>query len=113
MAISLKALEKAIIDNRGNLSAVARAFGVTRGAVGNRVAKSDTLKKAVREARDMMVDRAEDMLYDRMQDSDTLLIFYLKTQGGYIETSKVQHTGARDQAITIQLSWGDSDDNPN
>ena len=104
MAISIKALTESIIKHRGNVSAVARAHDVPRSTVASRITKSDTLKKIVQEARDTVLDDAEDMLYERMKESDTLLIFYLKTQGkkrGYIERQEL--TGEDGKPVPISV----------
>lgn len=112
MAVPLKALEKAIYEKRGNLAAVARAFGVTRGAVAQRVQRSARLQKAVSEARETMLDNAETTLYDEaLQGNTAALIFFLKTQGkprGYTERQEL--TGADGGDLTVRLSWGDNAD---
>lgn len=94
MGISIKAIEEAILEERGNISAVARKFDVARSTIASRIAKSDTLKSAVQEARDTMLDEAENILHNKIYDGDTVsLLFYLKTIGqsrGYIEKQQVQ-----------------------
>lgn len=109
MALSVKAIEKAIRDKRGNVSAVARSFGVSRNAIYDRVQKSTRLQTALAEARDSMLDNAETELYDQaLTGNTTALIFFLKTQGksrGYTERQEVEHSGS----VPIQMDWGDGD----
>ena len=84
-----------IHELRGNLSAVARAFNVSRTTLYTFVRAHPTVQQAVDEAREAMLDHAESMLYRKILDGDTTaLIFFLKTQGkkrGYVE--RVETTG--------------------
>lgn len=95
--ISEDVLEQLIIENRGNLSAVARQCQLTRGAIGNRVEKSDRLKAACKAARDEVLDAIEDKLFERAKEGETTeMIFTLKTIGkerGYVERSEVKTDG--------------------
>jgi len=86
----------AIVAQRGNLSAVARKFGVSRTAVQNMVRESDALKETLSDARAGMVDAVESRFYrDCLKDEpafQTSRIFFLKTQGkdrGYVERTEV------------------------
>ena len=103
MRMTITGIEKAIHDKRGNVSAVARSFGVSRNAVQRRIDGNERLQEALREARETMLDNAERTLYDEATDGNTTaLIFFLKTQGksrGYIE--RQEHTGADGGAINI------------
>ena len=115
MTISQKALIQKIIELKGNLSAVARSFEISRSKIYERIEndKSGRLKKAVQEARDMSLDVAESMLQERMKESDTLLIFYLKTQGkrrGYVE--RQERTGADGEPTKIVIEYADNHPNP-
>ena len=103
MAISQKAIEKAIIEHKGNVTKVAQSFGVTRGAIQKRVAKSGTLKRILQESRDMRNDSVRDALYEEGVDKRnvTALIFIAKTQMGWTEKQEVKHTG--NVSITDEL----------
>lgn len=59
MAISQKAIKEAIIQYKGNLTKVAQSFESPRSTIASRVAKSDTLKATLQEARDKQVDIIE------------------------------------------------------
>jgi len=95
MAISIGAIEQAIIDYGGNVSRVAESFGVSRGAIINRVNRSDTLKRALDEARDRRNENVRDVLYDMAISGEipAATIFYAKAQLGWSEKQQVEHSG--------------------
>lgn len=78
-----------LVAQDGNLSAVARRYGVSRTAVQNMIARTPALKEVVADAREGMLDDAECALYKAVRDGQAWAVcFYLKTQGkrrGYIE----------------------------
>lgn len=106
--LTVSKIEQAIHDKRGNIAAVARSLGVARKTIYNRVEASPTLKTALEEARDTMLDNAERALYDEALNGNiTALIFFLKTQGkrrGYTERQEL--TGA-DGGPVIVVKWDD------
>lgn len=77
----------------GNVAAVARTLGTSRKTIHNRINESAILQKALRDARESMLDNAESVLYRKVLDGSTPeLIFFLKTQGrsrGYIERNEL------------------------
>lgn len=79
--------------DKGNVAAVARRFGVSRGTILNRINESPTLQKVLDDARQSMLDNAESVLYKKVLEGSTAeLIFFLKTQGkerGYIERNEL------------------------
>lgn len=108
--VTVSALKDAIKEKRGNLSAVARAFGLSRNAILYRIDKSDDLKEAVRQARETMLDNAETTLYDEAINGNvTALIFFLKTQGksrGYTERQEI--TGADGEQLKIVIEYANN-----
>lgn len=102
--IPIEALERALYDKRGNVSAVARSFEISRNAVYKRINKSVKLQNALKESRETMLDNAETELYDQaLSGNTTALIFLLKTQGkgrGYVERSEV--TGADGEVLIVK-----------
>jgi hypothetical protein len=78
---------------RGNLAAVARAFGVARQSVASYVDRRPALQVALREAREEMKDNAESSLYRAVIEGEAWAVcFYLKTQAkdrGYVEKVEV------------------------
>lgn len=108
--ITVSAIETAIKEKRGNISAVARSFGVSRNAIDNRINKSPVLKEALKQARDTMLDNAETALYDdALNGNTTALIFFLKTQGkarGYVERQELQHTVTWQDKVVDALKQG-------
>lgn len=103
MAISQKAIEKAIIKYKGNITKVAQSFEVTRGAIQKRVSKSSTLKKTLQDSRDMRNDSVRDVLYEQAVDegNTTAAIFIAKTQMGWKETQVNEHSGEPIIKITL------------
>lgn len=82
-----------IESNKGNVSAVARNFGVSRRTILRFADEHPTVRAALDDARQAMLDNAESVLYSKvLQGSTAELIFFLKTQGrerGYIERSEL------------------------
>lgn len=93
-----------IDEYSGNLSAVSRALGVSRLTVYRFMEKRPTVKQALDEAREKMIDNVESKLYSKALDGDTTaMIFFLKTQGksrGYVERQEV--TGADGGKLQIE-----------
>ena len=73
----------------GNVAAIARHYGVSRGTVYNRINESVELADALKDSRESIIDDAEAELYKQIKAGNTTaLIFFLKTQGkgrGYVE----------------------------
>ena len=99
-------VSEAILRYSGNLTAVARAFDVSRQAVYNLLEKYPELWELVREARETMLDNVESTLYKQALEGNTAaMIFFLKTQGkarGYIE--RTEHAGPDNGPIKVRLS---------
>jgi len=110
MRVSKKAVEEKIIDKRGNLSMVARAFGKSRTWLYNYLNDNPCLKKTVEEARESLKDDAESELQKQMfRGNITALIFYLKTQAkdrGYVERSQHELSGTIQNTVTV--NWDDT-----
>ena len=83
-----------------------------RGTIHNRIDESPTLRTAIDDARETMVDNVESALYREVLNGNvTAMIFWLKTQGkrrGWVERTEI--TGADAGPLVINLSWGDGDD---
>lgn len=88
---------EAIRKARGNLTAVAKACGVTRQTIHNYVNEFPTVAAALDEAREMMLDAAESVLYKKVLAGSSIdLHFFLKTQGykrGYGQRQQLEHSG--------------------
>lgn len=109
LKISVADVLPLVEQNKGNVAAIARKLGVTRGTIWNRCKESPTLMAALEDARESMIDNAESMLYKKVIDGDvTALIFFLKTQAksrGYVERQEL--TGTNGQDLRIRLQFGD------
>lgn len=78
--------------SRGNISHAAGRLDTSRDTLHRYINEHPTVKVAVRNIKEASKDRAETMLEKRIETSDTLLIFYLKTQAhdrGYGDRSHI------------------------
>jgi predicted transcriptional regulator len=79
--LTASTVEAQLRRHRGNLSAVARAFGVTRTAVADYVRRRPELQAVTQECREAMKDGAESALYDNALAGEAWAVcFFLKTQ---------------------------------
>jgi len=82
----------------GCVSTAAKVLGYARSSLVFRVAKSEELQKAVKDARDSLCDLAEAALKKKLEADDPELgaiTFALKTLGkdrGYVERTEVDHS---------------------
>lgn len=99
-------LKKAITDADGVLSVAARALGIDRKTVYNRIEKSPELQAAVDEAREGLGDVAENELGKAIRAGNmTAIIFYLKAsptgrRRGYSERTEI--SGPDGGAIAVK-----------
>ncbi len=105
--LTVKRVAPLIDEYHGNISAIARKLAVSRNTLYSLINKTHSLKLALKEAREKMVDNVESTLYSKALDGDTAcMIFFLKTQGkerGYVERQEV--TGADGGAVIVK--WDD------
>ena len=80
----------------GNVTAVAKACGVTRKTIYNYIHRHATVADALAQSRETMLDNVESRLYKSALDGQGWAVcFFLKTQGksrGYVE--RAEFTGA-------------------
>ena len=88
---------KALGETQGLLTMAARKAGVSYTTVKRYAAEFPSVKQAVQDAKESMLDFAEGKLYQKIKAGDnTAILFYLKTQGksrGYIEKQEIEHSG--------------------
>lgn len=108
-AITISAPEviEQLEKSRGNIAHAARQLRTSRNTLHNYINAHPTVKAALEDIRESMLDTAETMLQQRMMTDNTLLIFYLKTQGyrrGY-GVDRLQHeiSGPDGGAIRIVM----------
>ena len=103
--VTVAEIEPVIEKYRGNVSAIARHFQVSRSTIQNRMNEAVTLKQAMQDARESLLDDAESELYRQAQSGNTTaLIFLLKTQGknrGYTERQEI--TGANGDSLKVKF----------
>lgn len=116
MRLSKKKVIESINHYNGNISAVARSFGVSRRAVYNFVKdKYPELWQLVQEKREEWLDDAEsELMRQAMEDSNTTaLIFFLKTQGkgrGYTERQEISGPDGEDLNIHVSIGQKNGED---
>lgn len=86
-------LIKLILSKRGNVSALARSYRVSRQAVLNWINEDPEAQQALKDARETALDNAEDALGNAVKNGDAWAVcFFLKTQGkgrGYVERQEL------------------------
>lgn len=84
---------KALVEMGGNISAVARKFGVARSRVVEFVGKRPDLQRILADTRDTAIDHAESSLLRAILQGEAWAVcFMLKTQGksrGYVERQEI------------------------
>lgn len=84
---------KAIMESTGFLTVAAQRAGVTYRTVWRYANDYPSVRQAVLESKEAMLDLAENRLLENIKKGDnTSIIFYLKTQGkarGYIEKTEI------------------------
>ena len=109
-----------IEKTRGNISAIARAYDVSRTAVYNWINDSTTLQQAVSDSRHRMVDDAESVLYKQVvTDQNMQAVMYVLNnmqeakQRGWGPRQEVDVnanvTIAKGYAIVSPDDWDDDD----
>ena len=105
-AITVSAAE--VIDqlgrSHGNIKHAASKLNTSRFNLHKYINEHPTVQAALADIREGAKDDAELMLYDRMRTSDTLLIFFLKTQArnrGYSDTLALTGKDGGDIAINV------------
>lgn len=96
---------------KGNVSAVARAYGVERGTVYNWINASPTLQQALDDSRERMVDDAESVLYKQVvQDQNMQAVMYVLNNSpqakrrGWGPKQELEHSGkGEDGAIPVRF----------
>jgi len=110
--VSSKAAIAAIQQAKGNLTKAAEALGIGRATLYRYVNSKLTIKAALDEARESLIDTAENKLADEIEKGNmTAIIFFLKTQGkkrGYVERQEI--TGEDGKPLPISIINADPDD---
>ena len=92
MATTEQVIEQ-IEKHSGNLTMAAKALGVDRTTIYKMMARKPTIKHALDNARDVMIDNVESVLYKKALEGEAWAVcFFLKTQAkhrGYVERAEV------------------------
>ena len=87
---------KALESSYSNVTEAVKIVGISRTTHYDWIDKNVHYKKEVEDLNEGLLDRAENILMDRLSESDTALIFFLKTRGkkrGYIERTEHEVKG--------------------
>lgn len=107
-------LVKLILSKRGNVSAVARSYRVSRKAIMDWIEEDPEAQRALKDARETALDDGEDALGKAVKKGEPWAVcFLLKTQGkerGYIERNEV--TGKDGDSIKIVVQYANPDPDP-
>ena len=97
---------QAIRDTNGMVSAAARKLGVSRQTVYRYINQYVSVKEAVDDAREQLLDMTESKLFEAVKDGNvTAAMFVLKTVGrnrGYVERQELQHSGPGGKPVQIE-----------
>ena len=101
------AVGASIAEMRGNVTAVARRYDVTRTAIQNLIRGNESLQAIVRDAREGMIDDAESALYRAVLNGEAWAVcFLLKTQAkarGYIEKHQIEATETKTLVVVEEI----------
>lgn len=114
MALTVRKIEAALRQTRGNVSAAARELGVTRSAIYAKIASNPALRITLEDIREEMVDIAESALYRRLLDGDMTAIAYVLNNNPIAKRrgwgARVELVGAGGDELRVRLSWPEEDD---
>jgi len=103
---------QAISESSGLLTLAAKKAGVSYPTINRYARDFPSVKQAVQESKERMLDFAEGKLYEKIKEGDnTAIIFYLKTQGkarGYIERQEFTGEGGKPIKYEINVKDGES-----
>ena len=95
-------------EARGNISAIARAYGVNRRAVYDWIESSEQAKQALTDERFAMVDTAVSKLAEKIDEGDNSAIFYMLNNSPEAKQmgwgNRIEHTGAEGGIIRITVT---------
>jgi hypothetical protein len=100
----------AIKKSKGNVSAVARAYDVSRTTVYAWMNSYSTVLQALEDERETMVDIAESALYKNVVNGDNSAIFYVLNNSpaakrrGWGPRQEIEHSG---DGLTIKVRLND------
>lgn len=114
--ITIADIEPLVAEYNGNIAAIARRLGVSRGTIHNRMKDSPKLGVAIEDARESMIDNVESALYrEVLAGNVTAMIFWLKTQGkrrGWVERQELTGADGKDVVIRVVYGYDGTDGQP-
>ena len=101
-------LIKKIKEARGNVSAISRAYFVSRQTVYDWIEESAEAKQALTDERFAMVDTAVSKLAEKIDEGDNSAIFYMLNNSPEAKQmgwgNRIEHTGAEGGIIRITVT---------
>jgi len=104
--LSVAQIEKELRNYDGNMTAVAKHFGVTRQAISKRVNGSETLRQLTDELKSVLIDKVSNALIESALSGDTTAaIFFLKSQAGWTEKQVIEQTSDNTTKVIIEHEY--------
>lgn len=104
-----------IEEAKGNISAVARAYHVSRTAVYQWIDSYESAKQALADQREIVIDVAESKLFQKVEDGQDNAIFYVlnnakeaRARGWGIRQTDITSGG---DSLKVLIEYADIDDN--
>lgn len=108
----LDELLKQIENAKGNISALARTYGVTRTTVYGWIKGSKQAQQVLADQRETVVDVAESVLYKLVLEKDFKAVAYVLNNSPEAKrrgwSPRQEVTGAEGAPLVVQLEWGDA-----
>jgi|SRR5215468_6373637 len=116
VGLTAELVEAKLRELHGNMAAVARHCGCTRGTVWQFCQRRPTLRAVLAECREAMKDSAESVLYNSVLKGEAWAVcFYLKCQAkdrGYVEKTELDVTERARQRVVEEVVDGADDHDP-
>ena len=110
LSIKQKAMIKALSENLCNVTKACEIVGIARSMHYQMIDKNGHYKKEVEALNESLIDEAEEILVKRLKESDTALIFFLKTKGkkrGYSEKQEIELSGSVEASLNLDDFYKD------
>lgn len=110
MALTVAKVEYAIKQTAGNISQAAKALGVSRTAIYDKIHASPKLRQVLNDVREELVDIAESALRHNVVNGDNSAIFYTLNNAPEAKRRgwgpRQEITGAEGEQLTVKVIKG-------
>lgn len=105
-------IKEALAKSGGNVAAAARALGMNRSSLFQRILRTPSLKEAMEDERETMVDVAESMLRKAVHEGDMTAIMYTLNNSPAAKRRgwgpRQEVTGADGDGIKVIIKYADA-----